>query len=130
VISRQSEKGATAVELALLLPIFVLLLIGMFEFGIAFNHYLYVIHAAREGARLAAVGMYSESAVRDRAGTIGYQKDEFGNYLLKISKEPPDGQEQTGEPVRVTVTYPEAIGIPFFGVQEIELKSVGVMRFE
>ena len=52
---KKSEKGASAVELALILPILILLIFGIVEFGIAFNNYITITHAAREGARLAAV---------------------------------------------------------------------------
>lgn len=50
-----SERGAVAVEFALLLPILVALLLGIIEFGLAFNSQLQVTNAAREGARAAVV---------------------------------------------------------------------------
>ena len=56
----RNEKGASAVEFALVLPIFVMLIFGIFQFGIAFNNWIAITHAAREGARLAAVGHYDD----------------------------------------------------------------------
>ena len=41
-------------EFALLLPIFMMLILGMFSGGIAYNRNLDIAHAAREGARYAA----------------------------------------------------------------------------
>lgn len=49
------EKGAVAVEFALVLPVFVLLVLGIFEFGRAFNIQVSLSEAARESARYAAV---------------------------------------------------------------------------
>lgn len=51
-----SERGAAAVEFALVLPILVLILFGVIEFGGAYNAQLMVTGAAREGAREMAVG--------------------------------------------------------------------------
>ena len=53
----RSDKGASAVEFAIILPILVILIFGIFEFAIAFNNYITITHAAREGARRAAVDL-------------------------------------------------------------------------
>lgn len=52
----RSERGQSVVELALVLPVLVLLLTGILEFGLIIHQYLAVTEAAREGARVAAVG--------------------------------------------------------------------------
>jgi Flp pilus assembly protein TadG len=49
------EKGAVAVEFALVLPIFLGLVLGIAEFGRAFNVQVSLSEAAREAARYAAV---------------------------------------------------------------------------
>ncbi|HEU5336902.1 MAG TPA: TadE family protein [Terriglobales bacterium] len=49
----RSESGATLVEAALVLPVFFLLLLGIFEFGLIFSAYHSMLGAAREGARYA-----------------------------------------------------------------------------
>ena len=46
------------VEFALVLPILLMLLLGVIQFGIAFNHYLAVTDAVRAGARQGAVARY------------------------------------------------------------------------
>ena len=58
----RGEKGQTLVEFALLLPILLLLVIGMLEFGRVLNAWLIVNNGAREGARYATVGV-SEAEV-------------------------------------------------------------------
>ena len=49
------ERGAAIVEFALVVPVLVLLLFGIVEFGIAFNDYISVRNGSREGARAAVV---------------------------------------------------------------------------
>lgn len=51
-----SERGAAAVEFALVFPLLVLVLFGIVEFGSIFNAQLMLTSAAREGARSMAVG--------------------------------------------------------------------------
>ena len=43
------------VEFALVLPLVVLLIVGIFKFGVLFNHYLTLTDAVRSGARQLAV---------------------------------------------------------------------------
>lgn len=50
----QEDRGAALVEFALILPVFLLLLLGMLTGGIAFDRKLNVTSAARETARYAA----------------------------------------------------------------------------
>lgn len=51
----REEKGAVAVEFALVLPILLVLLIGIMEFSLLFNAQITVTSAAREGARSMAL---------------------------------------------------------------------------
>jgi Flp pilus assembly protein TadG len=60
VKSRNSEKGATAVEMAIVLPLLILILLGIMEFGRAFYVQISLSQAAREGARYAAI-QYDEA---------------------------------------------------------------------
>ena len=48
------ERGAELVEFALIFPLFMLLMVGVIEFGRAYNVYENVIHATREGVRAAS----------------------------------------------------------------------------
>ena len=52
---RQKERGAVAVEMAIILPLLLMLLIGIIEFGRVFNVQISLSQAAREGARHAAI---------------------------------------------------------------------------
>jgi TadE-like protein len=53
--SRLNRKGQAAVELALVLPVILLLVVGMLEFARAWNLHQSITDAVREGARRALV---------------------------------------------------------------------------
>ena len=50
------DRGAVAVEFALLLPVLLLIVFGIIDFGRMLNAQITLTQAAREGARLAALG--------------------------------------------------------------------------
>ncbi len=54
--ARTTDRGAAVVEFALLLPVLLLILFGLIDFGRALNAQITLTQAAREGARLAAEG--------------------------------------------------------------------------
>ena len=58
---RSGEDGATMVEFALILPMLLLILMGIIEFGWMFTQAMEVRHSAREGARMAAVNYDGEN---------------------------------------------------------------------
>ncbi len=51
---RHREHGAALVEFALVLPLFLMLVLGLVSAGIAYNHKLSLTHAAREAGRFGA----------------------------------------------------------------------------
>ena len=51
---RSREGGQSLVEFTLIIPVFLLILFGMIEFGFVFTHDLTVEYATREGARAGA----------------------------------------------------------------------------
>lgn len=57
-----TDRGAAAVEFALLLPVFAVLAIGTITFGFAFERWINVTAAARESSRFAATYPFEESA--------------------------------------------------------------------
>lgn len=52
----RSDRGAASVELALVLPVLLLVVFGIIDFGRAYNSKILIASAAREGARVAAQG--------------------------------------------------------------------------
>jgi Flp pilus assembly protein TadG len=63
---RALDHGAAAVEFALVLPLLLLIVFGMIDLGRALNAQITLTEAAREGARLEALG-YPAGAVAARA---------------------------------------------------------------
>jgi Flp pilus assembly protein TadG len=55
-VSRRAQGGSSLVELALVLPLFLLLMIGIIEMSIVFFTTLTMQYAVREGARYAVTG--------------------------------------------------------------------------
>jgi len=53
--ARRNERGSQVAEAAVVLPILFMFLLGIYWFGHAFSIYGSISHAAREGARTAAV---------------------------------------------------------------------------
>jgi TadE-like protein len=51
---RPAQRGQGLVEFSLMVPLFMILLLGMLELGFAFNHQLTLQYATREGARIGA----------------------------------------------------------------------------
>jgi Flp pilus assembly protein TadG len=108
----KGEGGQSLVEFAFVLPIFLLVLFAIIDFGMAFHSWIAVTSSAREGGRLAAVhpsleaegspcfGQGSltqciETRVRDTAGNIGDD--------LSVTVTNADGM--TGQSVVVDVSY-------------------------
>ncbi|MBU2598175.1 MAG: pilus assembly protein [Actinobacteria bacterium] len=121
----KNEKGASAVEFAIILPILIMLVFGIFQFGIAYNNYITITHAAREGARRAAVDLNNpdlKDIIIERAYPIPITEDD-------IIITTPEGTN-IGDPVEVEITYNITIEIPLVGSWNIPLTNKAVMRLE
>jgi Flp pilus assembly protein TadG len=62
----QRERGAELIEFALVLPLLLLLVLGIVDFGFLFQRLEVVTNAAREGARIAVLPGYGTDDVKDR----------------------------------------------------------------
>ena len=94
------DRGAELVELAIVLPILLLVFAAILDFGFLFQRYEVLTNAAREGARLAALPGYTEDQVRARVQS--YLTASGLDETPQISVTP--GTETIGEPVTGTVT--------------------------
>ncbi|MCU0501641.1 MAG: pilus assembly protein [Anaerolineae bacterium] len=114
----RSERGQNLVELALVMPLLILLLAGMADLGRAFFSYIQITNAAREGARAATRlpcypadaaqrGVYADRIRQiTRAEVDGVIVDP-GDLTIAISPRPvEDGCQTPGQPIEVTVSYP------------------------
>lgn len=129
----KSEKGQSLVEFALILPVFILLVLGIADFGRAFHIYLTIDHAGREAARAASIGK-SNADVKQIAYDQGASIDLKNKGIVTPSPEP----RTTGSEVTITITYPFTFITPVIepvitwtsGKQSITLTDTTVMRVE
>ncbi|MGY1623644.1 TadE/TadG family type IV pilus assembly protein [Geodermatophilus sp. SYSU D00965] len=122
----RDEHGAGAVEFALIVPLLIVLVLGIAEFGHAFQVQGTLSAAAREGARVMALQndpSAARTAVRDASPTLD---PAITNAQVLISAACPP-TTTTARNVRVTIEYPMPFLTGFFGA-DIDLTGTGVMR--
>lgn len=73
----RTERGVAIVEAAVVMPLLMVVLFGIIEFGFAYNDYLGLRSAAREGARLAAVNNGCVGGAAASCGGAGAQRDDL-----------------------------------------------------
>lgn len=124
----KTNRGQALVEFALMMPVLLLLVVGVMEFGLIIHQYMVVAEAAREGARSAAVGS-SDATVTSIATTAASQIP-AGQLTITIS---PPTTRVRGSGVTVTVETPvQAVtGIisPFFP-PGFKIQGIATMRVE
>lgn len=72
-MKHDSERGAVAVEFAILLPLLLMLVLGIIEFGRAYNTQLTLTNAARDGVRVMAINnnpTTAATAVQNAASSV------------------------------------------------------------
>ncbi|HUV84375.1 MAG TPA: TadE/TadG family type IV pilus assembly protein [Methanosarcinales archaeon] len=102
-----NKKGQSIVETALILPVIILLLMGMFEFSRIFGSYLLITYTGRESARMAAVGKNDAEIienVHEKAGLL-----DLANLQVIVD---PSGTRQTGQDVKINIKYKIVIYAP------------------
>lgn len=82
--AKKSESGQSLVEFALIVPILIILLFGIIEFGWLFNGQITVTSAAREGARTAAVAVIDGSGELSTADRDSIEKS-IENHIQGLS---------------------------------------------
>ena len=123
----KNEQGQTMVEFALVLPIILLILFGVIQFGIAFNHYLTVTDAVRAGARKAAVSRHDPNgqAAAVQAARKSATNLDQGKFTVSVSS-----TWEPGDPVTVTGSYPYSISLLGVVVTSGSLTSSATDRVE
>jgi hypothetical protein len=98
-LRKRSERGAALVEAALVLPVLLLVVFGVFEFGFAFKNSLTITSATRSGSRVAsALPRTADYEINTAAAVRGALLNAFQSgdlEYLTIYKADAD----TGEPV-------------------------------
>jgi Flp pilus assembly protein TadG len=129
-VSAMGRKGQSLVEAAIIMPVMLLLIMGIIDFGLLFNNYILISNAAREGARKAALGETDVQIVQ----SIQNMTTTLDLSNLEISIAPPDGSRGHGADVTVSIHYRSRLITPiidkFFPGGVADLNSTTIMRVE
>jgi Flp pilus assembly protein TadG len=118
----RARRGTALIEFALVVPMLLLLMLGILEFGWYGKNQLSIANAAREGARLASIGRVQSIIVKriqnsalpivvaDNNISLQYSTDSGSTYLSfppdDTSKSPAQNGVPAGTLIRVTITVP------------------------
>ena len=132
--AKNGERGQSLVEFTLIVPIFLLLVFAIVDFGMGFHAWISVTNAAREGARIGSVGADAatiETRVRDTAGAL-----DDDNLTVVVT----NAQGDPGESVAVEVDYDYQLITPLSGIMgfvsggslgpNIDFSATSEMRLE
>jgi hypothetical protein len=125
----KDQRGQAMVEMALILPILLLIIFGTIEFGRIYASDLMINNAAREGARAAALGAPDEDIIiiiKDRCNLLDPTK-------LVIDVSPVALERVSGNPVTIDVEYPVAINMPIISAitgDPVQVSAQVSMRVE
>jgi len=109
---RRDESGQALVEFALILPLLLVLVFGVLDFGKAYNYWIDSTHLSATGARWAAVnknpgpGATLQESIRENADTAELRDGgtDAVPTAVQVCVTFPDGTSNVGDPVQVTVS--------------------------
>lgn len=125
----QKKNGQALVETALVLPIIILILMGIIDFGLMFNNYLIVSNASRDAARNAVVGksdIETKALIADMTSTLDQAK-------LKITIYPIDSMRKKGDQISIKIEYDNSLLTPIISAiipTPVKLTAKTTMRME
>lgn len=129
----RNERGAAAVEFALLLPLLVVILFGIIALGIALMRAVNYVSAAREGARYAAVHCRPEATSCTGTTLIA-------DRVIQAANENPIGPGSPtadidcsispGQPVTVSWDQQIPVEIPLLPDMTFTMNVAGTFRCE
>ncbi len=118
------DHGQASVELALCMPILMVLLTGIWSYGMAVNNYVTLAEATGAGARkiaisrgqggdpcaIAASTVQADAPSLSQTGStvsgLGYSITVAGQTYASATPQCPNATLTAGQPVSITVTYP------------------------
>jgi Flp pilus assembly protein TadG len=134
---RHRESGVALVEFALVLPLLLLVILGIFDFGRAFNYFNDMQQMANEGARFAVVnqrpggGSSLQDDIRHQASTAELLNGSTSvTQPAKVCISFPSGAT-VGKPVTVNVSA-KYNWMPFLGlgITTTTISASATMRLE
>jgi Flp pilus assembly protein TadG len=109
----EGDDGQSVVEFAFVMPFLVLLLLAIFQFGLAFHNYLAITDAARVGARKAAVSRTAANTCQAAKDAIQatVSTSQWNAIQTRITCTPTTPGD-VGTSYTVSISYPVTIGLP------------------
>ena len=133
LLRKRDQRGAAAVEMAIVLPVLVLLVFGIIQWSIYFNRLQGLQAAAREGARVAALPQSTQSDVKAKvtdalSGVL--PSGATPTISVSPSSSNPCDLQAAGTSVTVTVKVSTDLNIPLWGNQTVTQTGKGVFKCE
>lgn len=125
--SIRGERGQTMTEFAVILPVFLMLLLGIAQGGIALNHYLALTDAARAGARYGAVLRTSDTRVTETTAKVKASAANLDGAKLAVTV---TSTWDPGADLRVCASYPFSINLIGLVVSSGNLNTCTTNRVE
>ncbi len=137
LLVRARERGASAVEFALVMPLLLLMLMGMIDFGMAINSQAVLGNAAREAARAGSfnasdtaaaqtVALNASATLKGAAPTVVVTCTTVAGSTINC------GSAEGGDVVKVSMTYryfwisPAILALPAY----TDMEASSQMRIE
>ncbi len=120
--SNRRERGQAMVEFALLLPIFLIVLFLIIDFGVGISRWVVVTNSTREGARIGAVGASTTDIANRVAITSNGLLDPTDVTVRYVGDG--DGQAERGESVVVESDYEYGLITPLSAFTSITFDSL------
>ncbi len=98
----RSEKGQSFLEFAIITPLLLLLLLGIFDMGRMFFTYLHLNQISQEAARIGSLGASDDEILQ----LIDQQNHLDDPTALQIIIDPLENSRNSGGYMRVELTYP------------------------
>ncbi len=132
---KHDERGQAVTEFAVILPVLLLVLFAIFQFGVIFNNYIQVIAAAREGARkgvvsrnagnCATVNGMAQTAAKNAAPGLDQTKT-----TVTVTDTCTNNALAPGTDLTVTVSYPWSVSLMGAVIASGNMSSSTTMRVE
>lgn len=124
---RSNQQGQAMVEFALVLPLLLLILLGIVQFGITYSHSLTLADAVRAGAREAAVSRTAANPTAATTQAVLNSASDLDASKVGVSV---SSDWAPGDAVTVSATYPYSISILGIVVSSGSLHSSTTERVE
>ena len=126
-----SEKGSIFVELALVMPVLILLIAGIIQFGFLLSAKIAVNSASYEAARIATLSDAVNTVLTYASSTMpGWNFDERLSMKMDISSKEPGGVVQIEVTYKIPLFFSKIPPFSMVGDGSIEIRGSSVMSIE